>query len=399
MSFEALTPTEYLMIDVASAYGLDRADWSERLSWFKQNQNNLLNMVNQAKEPALFFAAAEAFHAVQRGEPIGHMISLDATASGIQILSLLAGDESAARHCNVLNTGHRQDAYTNIDSIMRQKMDFPHIDRKGSKYALMTCFYGSEAVPKQVFGEGALLDLFENTAETEMPGVWALNKAMLRMWNPNAYSHEWFLPDNFHVKSKVMGKATTRVNFMGSTLDIESRVNEPQPEGRSIGANLTHSIDGLFVREMGRRCSYDPAVLADVKTSLHVGRGYGSNRHKDKMLTRLWANYKASNWLSARIFDYIDRENVDIVDRQKVFGLIDTMPKKPFSVLSNHDCFRVHPNNGNDLRLQYNRQLAELNESNMLNFLCSQILGVEVNTQKMAHLNSAEILAANYSLS
>ena len=263
----------------------------------------------------------------------------------------------------------------------------------------MTCFYGSEAVPKQVFGEGALLDLFETTAEREMPGVWALNKAMLRMWNPNATMYQWFLPDNFHVKTKVMGKVITRVNFMGSTLDIESRVNEAQPEGRSIGANLTHSIDGLIVREMGRRCSYDPAVLADVKTALHAGKGYGSNRFKDKMLTKLVQNHKASNWLSARVFDYIDRENVDLIDRQKVFDLIDTLPKSPFSLLSNHDCFRVHPNYADQMRLQYNRQLAELNDSNMLNFLCSQILGIEVNTQKMAQLNSAEILAANYALS
>lgn len=282
---------------------------------------------------------------------------------------------------------------------MRQVANFPHIERKDSKFALMTCFYGSEAVPKQVFGEGALLDLFETITEREMPGVWALNKALLRLWNPNALMYEWVLPDNFHVKTKVMGHRTDTVTFMGAKVDIHTKINEAQPEGRSIGANVTHSVDGLIVREMGRRCSYDPAVLADVKTALHAGRGYGTNRHKDKMLKKLCEHSKACNWLSARIFDYIDMENVDLVNRQQVFDLIDTMPKKPFSLLANHDCFRVHPNHAGEMRIQYNRQLAELNESNMLNFLCSQILGVQVNTQKLAQLNTAEILAADYALS
>lgn len=399
MTFSSFTPMQYLQIDVASAFGLDRADWSERLDWFENNKHQLKQLVTQAKEPALFFAAAEAYETTVKGLPTGHMVSLDATASGIQILSLISGDRSAARHCNVLNTGHREDAYSNIDTLMRKVMSFAHVDRKDSKYALMTVLYGSEAVPKQVFGEGALLDLFETTAEREMPAVWALNKALLRLWNPNALMYEWKLPDGFHVKTKVMGSSYQTVTFMGQAVDIHKQVNMAQPEGRSIGANVTHSIDGLIVREMTRRCSYDPAVVADVKAALHCGRGLGTNRHKDKMLKSLWENYKSSNWLSARIFDYIDMENVDLIDRQRVFDLIDTLPSKPFSMVSNHDCFRVHPNNAEAMRLQYNRQLAELGTSNMLNFVASQILGVEVNTQRLEDFTMDEILSADYALS
>jgi DNA-directed RNA polymerase len=133
---QTFTAMQYLKIDVASAFGLDRTDWCERLSWFDQNRHQLHQITNQAKEPALFFAAVEAFETAERGQPIGHMISLDATASGIQILSVISGDERAARHCNVLNTGHRQDAYTNIDTIMRSYVDFPHVERKDSKFAL-----------------------------------------------------------------------------------------------------------------------------------------------------------------------------------------------------------------------------------------------------------------------
>lgn len=401
MAFQDFTAKEYLKIDVASAFGLDRADWSERLGWFDANRGNLHNITNQAKEPALFFAAVEAFEATERGQPTGHMVSLDATASGIQILALMAGDISAAKHCNVLDMdGHRQDAYTNIYDLMQKDFSFDVIDRKQTKYALMTCFYGSEAVPKMVFGEGALLDLFETTAKREMPAVWALNRAFLRMWNPNALDYQWVLPDNFHAKSKVMGSMINRVSFMGATVDAITKVNQPQQEGRSIGANLTHSVDGYIVREMGRRCSYDPAQVTDIRNLLLLGKQtYGANRAKDRMLQTILHLYKTSGILTARIIDYIDEQNVGLVDRKRVLALLDTMPKKPFSMLANHDCFRAHPNYAGELRRQYNQQLAELNESNMLNFLCSQILGVEVNAQKMDQLNSADILAANYALS
>jgi hypothetical protein len=108
---------------------------------------------------------------------------------------------------------------------------------------------------------------------------------------------------------------------------------------------------------------------------------------------------KVSGILSARVFDYIDRENVDLISRDAVRSLIDTLPPKPFSMLANHDCFRVHPNYAGELRKQYNRQLAELSDSTMLGFICSQILGTEVNPQKLSLLNSSEILASNYALS
>lgn len=393
------TPMQYLKIDVASAFGLDRSDWSERLSWFDQNRHQLHTITNQAKEPALFFAAVEAFEATERGEPTGHMVSLDATASGIQILSLLAGDLSAARHCNVINTGHRQDAYTNVYDLMQAQFSFDAIDRKDTKQALMTVLYGSEAMPKQIFGEGALLDLFETTAEREMPAIWALNKAFLRMWNPNALNYQWLLPDNFHVKTKVMGSIVSRARFMGKMVDAYTRVNEPQPEGRSIGANVTHSIDGYIVREMGRRCAYDPGVIIDAKAALRVGRGYGTNRSKDKTLQRLVELSKLTGITSLRVVDYIDMENADMVDRKAILTLIDTLPAKPFSLLANHDCFRVHPNNAGAMRMQYNRQLAELNESRMLGFICSHLLGTEVNPQKLHHLDTDVILSADYALS
>lgn len=106
--------TEYLAIDIASNYGLDKKSWDERLDWFKQHEPHLEEMLPQAETPALYFAGVQAYRQTQKGEPTGYPIGLDATSSGLQLLAVLTGDRSAARLCNVVDTGNREDAYTNV---------------------------------------------------------------------------------------------------------------------------------------------------------------------------------------------------------------------------------------------------------------------------------------------
>src|SRR5690606_31790710 len=121
-----------------------------------------------------------AWEAAKQGRPTGYPVSLDATSSGIQILSVLVGDESAAKLSNVVDTGHRSDAYTALFEAMKRRTgDKSNFARADLKYAVMTAFYGSERVPKDLFGEGALLEMFFKTLEEETPYIWDLNKAFL----------------------------------------------------------------------------------------------------------------------------------------------------------------------------------------------------------------------------
>jgi len=115
---QTFTPIEYLKIDIATNFGLDKANWDERISWFDANEQNLEKLMPDAEEPALYFAGIKAYEKASRGLPTGYPISLDATSSGAQILTVLIGCESSARHCNVIDTGKRQDLYTNIYQAM-----------------------------------------------------------------------------------------------------------------------------------------------------------------------------------------------------------------------------------------------------------------------------------------
>lgn len=404
---QLLTAKQYLKVDIANNYGLDKKTWDERIAWFDENEANLLNMVDEAEDSALFFAGVNAWKDMKAGKPIGYAVALDATSSGLQLLSCLTGDRSAAELCNVVNymgeNGKplRRDAYTVIYHKMLDILgEASRIKRSDTKQAVMTAFYGSEAKPKEVFGEGIRLKTFENVMETVASGPWALNKFLLQCGNPDANRYVWVLPDNFHAVIKVMVPEVQTVNFLGKPFDITRMVQGTEEKTRMLSANITHSIDGMVVREMLRRCNYDPDLVKAVRELCDEGPSeYGEIEGNLEMVQELWSHYEKSGFLSLSILDYLDPCTIAYVDRQVVADMIDTMPKKPFPVLTVHDCFRCHPNYGNDLRRQYNQILSDIAKSDLLGFILSQVLGQEFSAGKLDDSLWQDILETDYALS
>lgn len=404
---QRFTGKQYLQIDIANSFGLEKVTWQERLDWFEKHQNCLHEMLPGAADPAMYFAGVQAWEKVKNGLPIGYPISLDATSSGLQILAALTGDRRAARLCNVVGTGKREDAYTNVFEIMVDRLinrlgeHGGGISRDDCKRAIMTSLYGSVAVPKEVFGEGAQLKIFYEVMSEVAPAAWELNEAFLNMWNPEALSHDWVLPDNFHVHIKVMANVKETVQFMNEPYDTYYMVNQPTEEGRSLGANCIHSIDGMIVREITRRCSYSVDKVLEIAGFLDAVI-VGKHHQKDedsKMVSRLWKHYEECGYLSARILDHLQAHNVDLVDRKVIWELIESLPEKPFTVIAVHDCFRVLPNYGNDLREQYNRQLMLIAKSNLLQYLLSQICGRQLNIGKLDPNLWKDVMDTDYALS
>lgn len=404
MTFESFTGKQYLKIDIASNFGLDKALWQERLDWFDKHEDQLLNMVNQAEEPALFYAGVKAWEKVKAGEPIGYMISLDATSSGLQLLACLTGDDKAASICNVIDTGKREDAYTRVYQWMCEKInDSQKIKREDTKQAIMTSLYGSQAVPKTVFGEGPLLLIFHEAMKTMAPAAWELNEAFLAMWNSKVSVYGWVLPDNFTVQIKVMDTVREYVNFLNEPFEVIFKEQRPIENGRALGANSTHSLDGMVVREMTRRCFYNADTIEKLKSLLDEDISSepveSEPTENDKLVGTLWSHYINSGFLSARILDVLDANNLRQVDRTIIRELIDSLPEKPFEVISIHDCFRCHPNYGNDLRRQYNNLLALIAKSDLLGFLVSQIMGQPIKVKKQKIDLYKDIYESNYALS
>lgn len=139
MTFQTFSGMNYLKIDVASNFGLDKKTWDERIAWTNTNMDKLEELVHKADEPALYFASVRGLRQAQSGEPSGYPISLDATSSGLQILACLTGDANAASICNVVDEGARMDAYTIIYDIMLSLLgEEERISRTDVKSAVMT---------------------------------------------------------------------------------------------------------------------------------------------------------------------------------------------------------------------------------------------------------------------
>lgn len=399
MTMQLFTGEQYLKIDIANNFGHDKLDWDDRIEWFDSNKHKLPSLVQEADTPQLFYAAIKAWDAHLEKRVSHYPVSHDATASGLQILALLTGCTLSAQLCNVVDTGHRRDAYKVIYDIMLNQIgEGSKISRDDVKYAIMTSLYSSRAVPRKVFGDGSkLLELFYSTMNSAAPGAWALNEHFLSFWNPNALANVWELPDGFKVRDKIMAKVVETVHFQNQPFEVIRKINHPIPEGRSLGANITHSIDGMVVREMVRRCMYDPNQVQTLKF-MNGLKNQSMNRPKDQKLMQLWKLYEDSGFFSARIIQYIDDRNIGHVDYGTVMKLVNSFPLVPFEILTIHDCFRCLPNYANDLRIQYNNILADIAGSDMLSHIVSQVLGKKVYATKLGNLAEA-VRDANYALS
>jgi Schitoviridae RNA polymerase len=398
--FQTFTAREYLKIDIANNFGHDKLTWADRIQWFDAHEQQLEDLIQGAKEPALYYAGCKAWRDVQQGKPIGYMISLDATSSGLQLLAALTGDRWAAELCNVVDTGSREDAYTTIyHDMLGQIGEGSKISRDDTKQAIMTAFYSSKAVPKQVFGEGSLLDVFYDTLSNRAPGAWELNEEFVDLWDPTALEHSWILPDNFHVHIKVMSRVRETVHFLNAPYDVFYNENQPTDEGRSLGANTIHSIDGMIVREMIRHCDYDVFNIARCWELFSGFQGTETKGKDNALVAQLWAHYKASGYLSARILTHLSPKNIGLVNHQVIKDLLVSLPDRPFKVISVHDCFRCLPRYANDLRRQYNIQLQLIAKSNMLTWLLSQVAGRNISITKLDPTLSSSIADTNYALS
>lgn len=320
----------------------------------------------------------------------------------MQILAAWSGCRESAELCNLVDTGKRVDAYTSVYHYMLERNIAPQgLERKDTKRAIMTSFYASEKEPRLVFGDEYLNYFFE-TMLTLAPGAWTLNELFKAIWDNQRDFYSWVLPDNFHASFKVKDKVEEDFVFFGEQHTMEYKVQRPIEKGRALGANITHSGDGMIDRELTARCNYDPMAMIALDGLLAGGKELiKARKDKDKThkATELWKNYELSGFLSARILKYIDSTTIDIVDPEVIKHLRSTMPSKPFQILSVFDCFNVLPHYCNDLRLQYNTILSEYSKSNMLNFILSQIMGENVNIQKRDPELYKDILISNYAIS
>lgn len=392
--FEQLTALEYLKCEVAckADKAFEKETWADRLAHFKTLDLDDKKMIKNSSNPIGLKAAILAYKEAITGAPIGYMISLDACSSGLQILSLLVSCGKSFDLCGGV-AERCVDSYTTIYDAMQLN---GRLTRKQVKYAIMTSLYGSVAAPEGVFGDN--VELFYETMEKMAPGAWDLNLGLQDLWTMFKTSdYSWVLPDNFHAYIETKTSELVPFTFLNTPYKLVKKIDGRPEFHKGLGPNLIHSVDGMIVREMFRRCSYDPKTITRVKDLLAM-QAVGTTGKSAPMVQTLWSHYKATGFLSTRIFDYLFHDTMGLVDYTTIKNLIETFPSQPFQMVSVHDCFRVHPNYGNDIRRQYANILADLNDSTLLASLCSQVAGRRIPVKKIGGLTRQTILESNYCL-
>lgn len=410
---KTFTGFQYLLIDLANQFGLDKLLFEERIQWATDNLPNLEQLADQAETKPLYLKAVMAIRKAQQGIPTGHLVGLDACCSGIQMMSALTSCNAGAEATGMVNPNERADAYSKVTKTMEGVLGAAvNISRSDAKDATMHSFYGSKKSPKLIFGEGTPeLDAFYEAALMVAPGPWELLQDLLASWQPYALQHSWKMPDGFDARVKVMQKKTARIEvdeLAHATFSYEFYENQGSKSGLSNAANMTHSVDGWVLRSMHRRLNYDASMVKQVDRLIEgelLARSLGMIQdvdcHHSKVAYYI-QQYTRSTLADVVILPYINEDTVQCLSSDHLMALTQIvqgmLQHPPFELVTVHDEFKAHANNMNQVRWMYREIMAEIAESEVLNDLLSQINGVQGTFQKR-NFNLPELIRqSNYAL-
>jgi hypothetical protein len=401
------TGYEYTMIDIANHMGLDKETFEVRIKWVEDNMADLESLVPKAHNPILFAKGVFALRDAQNGIPTGHMIGLDACASGPQIMGAIVGCERTCAATGLIHPDIRSDLYSDVVGAMNKHLIAEHqltlgtsVSRDDVKEATVPFFYGSTAAPKRVFVDNspAYVAYFNAMADVA-PGAVNLISELQMAWQPFALAHEWTLPDGYKAHVKVMEAVDIKIEIDEldhATFTHRFYENAGAETGLSLAANVVHSIDGMIVREMNRRCNYEREKLQRV---LHIidKHTYLEQQLGAKILSR-------SKFISLGMVEAITPStvgNFETLDLLRLAEIIErTLLRKSFPVICVHDEFKCAPNNMNILRQTYIDIMAELAESCILADILAEITGTPHKQKKPNNPTlGSKIRKSNYGLS
>lgn len=258
----------WLKVDIANAFGLDKLTWDERVAYVDEHITDMLTDIEAWSEKAddklLAKSALLAYKESLATGKSNHIVRLDATTSGPQLMSVMARDIEGMQRFNVIGSSVRRDFYTEVaqaiyDQTRDSKLwgsnpDFKKI-RKGIKQSIMTYYYNSEANPKAYFGEDSKeLKVFYDVMATSAKGAVELKGYINSLWSDTKLYNAWYLPDGHYAYCPVMVQDKKRVEVKEmkggtATMTVVCDVNKPSHEPhRSLMPSTIHSIDALMMR-------------------------------------------------------------------------------------------------------------------------------------------------------
>lgn len=365
------TGIEYLAMDIAKNMdkNQEKSTWEERLSYVEQNilpvitpcssNEELALLSKQGDNPEEAFLGLVALRDTANGVPTNISVSLDATASGLQILAAISGDFLGCAWTNLINETDEQDFCYDIYSELFREIGETKFTRKQLKYALMVYFYGGyTAALEHLNNDKEAYAKMEKAVKAYFPQMYVLRQRLLDTIDPAVTEYRWNAPDGFEVITQTFSKVNVRVG----EFSFIAKVQGQDPHFKGTLANFAHTLDGYICREIIRRCNYEPKVLQRAKVILEKGIGLFPLQEPIHLNAGIFGNKK----LVKRI--------ANSTIRDEALELVNSMLSyKPFPVLPVHDCFRVPPKYGNILRYWYKEIVSEIVESGVAESMAQQI--------------------------
>lgn len=403
------TPIEYIMIQIANSFGKDKLLFEERIEWVKTNGKKLRTLADEADDKAQYIRAVLELERVMNGQKFTNLpIGLDATASGLQILSILSGCVTTGSQVGLVIPNKRCDVYTALGNHMNEYLPEDkqivlsgtpregQFTRQDLKDPLMTHFYFSKEQPKKVFGDNTVeLIAFYKAVEQMAPGANALMHDIYGAMRKDATEYKWTLPDGHTAFTRVFVEKDFKVELEelknrsgnSSTFTHRMHVNAPNERDVALVANVVHSVDGFLVREMQGRMNHNKKQLLKV---LDVTAGCKVT-NRDEMVSI----YEAEHLLNGKT-QYTD--NTLGLLREVIESVIEN-PVAPMT--SVHDQFNTVAPFCNQMRQYYIDICAQMTESNMIQNILRELY-FNPNLRYVKEGNSLELAKAirnsNYSI-
>lgn len=366
-----MTPREWLLSDVARSYGKDKDSWADRLAWAKDH----IFFEMGAKEPFLYQSALIA----SKAETTDHLISLDATASGIQCLALMSQDSESALAVN-LGTTEVRNPYQRVKDHMG---NYPY---EKVKKALMTSFYESVATPRDLFGHD--YEKFVDAAQHMLPGPWAIKEAIASCMDYRDF-YTWTMMDGFVVNMEVTTPIECKMDIGGMDM-VWTEHRRAKVATKGLTANVTHSLDGLVMRETIRRANTRDIIWND--------NTFSELRERDIALLQAVLRWKVSGFLSFQFLEHMDEQNGSLVPQELRDEVMTRAQQYSMYIQPIHDCYRVRATDASQLFCIHREVMADLAYAKTAQWLLPQLgFKGKINDSELKRLAlKDQVLASQY---
>lgn len=347
----------WLAFQVATTWGLDKATMKERQTWTKENQDLISRIAkdplghlqewSQAEEPWCFFAACVEYNdcVIEKTRSTsGLPVSVDATCSGLQHLSALTLDRSAAEMVNVVPTERPTDAYAVVAEKAKEFLPEPYgalINRKVTKRTVMTTPYGvtmnsargyiREELPK-TFEDGSPVELtlvtkaiFKEAIPSVIPGpikaMGYIQRAALVHIDQNQEFVQWVTPSGFPVRQDCRTLETERINtkLLGSRVraDVykpwyDLKVDRKAHRGGSA-PNLIHSLDAALLHLTFADCDKPFTLIHDCLLMRSCDLNW-ANTHIRKVFVDMYSKPVLKDWATQLSVEFDESVMINTLD-------------------------------------------------------------------------------------